>query len=98
MAKRALALYQAKRDFKKTPEPSGKVAVGRSRYPRFVVQKHAASRLHYDLRLEVDGTHLAMLSTVATFGTPLDVTVAELVIETFFPADDATAEWLRNRP
>ena len=53
--KEALALYQGKRDFKKTPEPSGKSSVGRSQYPRFVIQKHDASRLHYDLRLEVDG-------------------------------------------
>jgi bifunctional non-homologous end joining protein LigD len=46
--------YQRKRDFEKTSEPKGKVApspTGRI----FVVQKHAARRLHYDLRLEMDG-------------------------------------------
>ena len=49
------------------------------------------------LRLRVGGAELALLSTVATFGTPLDVTVAELVVETFFPADEATGRWLRDR-
>lgn len=40
---------------------------------------------------------LSLFSTVATFGTPLDVTVAELIIESFFPADDETAAALRDR-
>jgi MmyB-like transcription regulator ligand binding domain len=39
---------------------------------------------------------LSLLSTVATFGTPLDVTVAELAIESFYPADEATAAALRG--
>src|SRR5262245_15004740 len=55
MAARKLSLYQAKRDFTKTAEPSGKARVKSAQYPRFVIQKHAATRLHYDLRLEVDG-------------------------------------------
>lgn len=50
----ALAAYRAKRDFKKTAEPKGKAA--RKGGHRFVIQKHAASRLHYDFRLEVAGT------------------------------------------
>src|ERR1700724_766452 len=45
--------YRKKRDFKKTAEPAGKVHGRGDRV--FVVQKHAATRLHYDLRLEVDG-------------------------------------------
>jgi transcriptional regulator with XRE-family HTH domain len=49
------------------------------------------------LRLRHDGRELAFFSTVATFGTPLDVTVAELVIESFFPADADTAAVLRAR-
>lgn len=49
------------------------------------------------LRLRHDGGELAFFSMVATFGTPLDVTVAELVIESFFPADPRTADVLRSR-
>lgn len=47
------------------------------------------------LRLRHGGRELSFLSTVATFGTPLDITVAELAIESFYPADPATAEALR---
>ena len=52
-----LAEYERKRDFSKTGEPSGRGKKGRARrrHPRFTVQKHAATSLHYDLRLEVDG-------------------------------------------
>jgi DNA ligase D-like protein (predicted 3'-phosphoesterase) len=51
-----LAAYRRKRDFRRTPEPGGgEVGVRRRESARFVVQKHAASRLHYDFRLEVDG-------------------------------------------
>jgi transcriptional regulator with XRE-family HTH domain len=49
------------------------------------------------LRFRHEGADLTFFSTVATFGTPLDVTVAELVIESFFPADPATAAYLRER-
>jgi bifunctional non-homologous end joining protein LigD len=55
MAKPALNLYQTKRDFSKTAEPSGERRVAPSPRLRFVVQKHAARQLHYDLRLEWDG-------------------------------------------
>ena len=54
MAKKTLEDYQAKRDFLRTPEPAGG-GRGPSAAPIFVVQKHDASRLHYDFRLEVDG-------------------------------------------
>jgi bifunctional non-homologous end joining protein LigD len=51
-----LADYQAKRDFARTPEPAGDArADGDGGGPMFVVQRHRARRLHYDLRLEVDG-------------------------------------------
>jgi hypothetical protein len=50
------------------------------------------------LRLRHEGGELAFLSTVATFGTPLDVTVAELSIESFYPADEATGRILRSGP
>jgi transcriptional regulator with XRE-family HTH domain len=49
------------------------------------------------LRLRDGARELAFFSTVATFGTPLDVTVAELAIESFFPADATTAAALRER-
>jgi transcriptional regulator with XRE-family HTH domain len=48
------------------------------------------------MRLRHGGGELAFFSTVATFGTPLDITVAELVIESFFPADVATAAMVRD--
>lgn len=53
-AKEALAPYFGKRDFKVTSEPQGGQASGGQL--GFVVQKHAATRLHYDFRLELDGT------------------------------------------
>lgn len=49
----SLDLYRRKRDFKATPEPKGKA--GRRAGDSFVIHKHAARRLHYDLRLEMDG-------------------------------------------
>ncbi len=54
MPKKTLEDYQAKRDFRHTPEPAGG-GRGSAAGPVFVVQKHDASRLHYDFRLEVDG-------------------------------------------
>ena len=51
------------------------------------------------LRLRTpDGRELSLFGTVATFGTALEVTTSELSIESFFPADEATAEALRNLP
>src|ERR1700739_4928313 len=56
MVKKLLTKYRAKRDFTKTEEPSGQTKVTGSQNLRFVIQKHAASHLHYDLRLELNGT------------------------------------------
>lgn len=50
-----LNTYRRKRDFRRTPEPAGGRARARGGDRRYVIQKHAASRLHYDLRLEEDG-------------------------------------------
>ena len=62
-----LKTYRAKRDFGKTSEPRG--AAGRKKgKSRYVIQKHAATRLHYDLRLELDGV---MLSWAVTRGPSL---------------------------
>jgi bifunctional non-homologous end joining protein LigD len=52
---RKLAKYQAMRDFGATPEPKGASRARREKHPIFVVQKHAASHLHYDFRLEIEG-------------------------------------------
>ena len=52
-----LQRYRGKRNFVKTPEPSGHPgSVRPAKEPLYVIQKHAASRLHYDFRLELDGT------------------------------------------
>jgi transcriptional regulator with XRE-family HTH domain len=59
--------------------------------------EHAgASDIAVPLRIRHDGSELSFISTVATFGTPLDVTLAELSIESFFPADAQTAAALRD--
>lgn len=50
----SIAAYNAKRDFTRTAEPSGKAKKG-GKKPLFVIQKHDASHLHYDFRLELDG-------------------------------------------
>jgi hypothetical protein len=49
------------------------------------------------LRVRHADAELAFFSTVATFGTPLDVTVSELMIEAFYPANPETASFLRSR-
>lgn len=73
-----LSVYQAKRDFTKTAEPSGAARVKPAKHPRFVIQKHAASRLHYDLRLEVDGV---FKSWAVTKGPSLDPRDRRLAVE-----------------
>ncbi|HQU45164.1 MAG TPA: DNA polymerase ligase N-terminal domain-containing protein, partial [Pirellulales bacterium] len=50
-----LAEYHKKRRFHRTPEPKGKVRRRKAKALRFVVQKHDATRLHYDFRLELEG-------------------------------------------
>jgi transcriptional regulator with XRE-family HTH domain len=52
--------------------------------------------LFVPLRIRTGGGELAFFSTIATFGTPLDVTVSELAIESFFPADPQTAAALHD--
>jgi bifunctional non-homologous end joining protein LigD len=73
-----LSAYQAKRDFGVTPEPSGAADVAGAARPRFVIQKHDATRLHYDLRLEVDGV---FKSWAVTKGPSLDPTEKRLAVE-----------------
>jgi bifunctional non-homologous end joining protein LigD len=79
MAKnRKLARYRTKRDFSKTAEPSGEATVASSNRLRYVIQKHAASRLHYDLRLELDGV---FKSWAVTRGPSIDSRDKRLAVE-----------------
>ncbi|MCR4522962.1 DNA ligase D [Bosea sp. 47.2.35] len=73
-----LQSYRAKRDFRKTKEPNDDVAVSSSNRLRFVVQKHDATRLHYDLRLELDGV---FKSWAVTKGPSLDPQDKRLAVE-----------------
>ncbi|THV20912.1 DNA ligase D [Peteryoungia ipomoeae] len=73
-----LRTYRAKRDFKKTREPSGEVEVKSSNRRRFVIQKHEAKRLHYDVRLELDGV---FKSWAVTRGPSLDPQDKRLAVE-----------------
>jgi bifunctional non-homologous end joining protein LigD len=78
MAKPALSLYRAKRDFSKTDEPTGRTRAPPSSHLRFVIQKHAARRLHYDLRLEFGGV---FKSWAVAKGPSLDPADKRLAIE-----------------
>jgi bifunctional non-homologous end joining protein LigD len=73
-----LSKYRAKRDFSKTAEPSGDSRIVASQRRRFVIQKHDATRLHYDFRLELDGV---FKSWAITKGPSLDPHDRRLVVE-----------------
>jgi bifunctional non-homologous end joining protein LigD len=78
MGSRKLSKYRAKRDFTKTAEPSGAVDVAPAEHLRYVIQKHAARRLHYDLRLELGGV---FKSWAVTRGPSLDPAEKRLAVE-----------------
>lgn len=71
-----LSVYQSKRDFSRTREPQG--SVGKSEGHRFVVQRHDARQLHYDLRLELGGVYK---SWAVTKTPSLDPAVKRLAVE-----------------
>ncbi len=78
MAADKLSTYKKKRDFKQTQEPSGSMEVKPSNRLRFIIQKHDATRLHYDLRLELDGV---FKSWAVTKGPSLDPSDKRLAVE-----------------
>ena len=86
-----LAEYKAKRDFTRTTEPRGPVAKSRPGQPRrFVVQKHDATRLHWDFRLELDGV---LKSWAVTRGPSPDPADKRLAVRTEdHPLDYASFE------
>jgi bifunctional non-homologous end joining protein LigD len=71
--------YRSMRDFEATPEPAGEARPGPADAPRFVVQEHHARRLHWDLRLERDGT---LASWAVPRGIPPDPAVNHLAVHT----------------
>ena len=94
-ATRSLLDYQAKRDFGKTSEPSGIGAnkIKPSEHLRFVIQKHDATRLHYDLRLELGDI---FKSWAVTRGPSLEPSEKRLAVEVHFHRCPLNQLWSRH--
>jgi len=78
-ARKKLSEYETKRSFDKTPEPRGSKARRKAKGDRFVIQEHHARRLHWDLRLEHDGT---LVSFALPKGVPQDPKQNRLAVHT----------------
>lgn len=79
MPQKKLTQYRKKRHFAQTPEPYGSQQVKKSKELKFVVHKHAASHLHFDLRLEINGV---LVSWAVPKGPSTDPRIKRLAIET----------------
>jgi len=92
---RAQLLRQVRQHALTAPSPSLEaLLVEAEAYPHPAFTGPEGGTFALPMQLQVGGTTLHLFSTVATFGTPLDVAASELAIETFVPADAQTRAWL----
>lgn len=84
--KRSLTPYQRKRHFSKTAEPKGKIKKRTPRSPLFVIQKHAASHLHFDFRIEVGGV-------LVSWAVPKSITTNPAEKHLAVPTEDHPLEY-----